>query len=304
MILWAVIAPAAPADPRTPVALAPVARPVRVLATLGDSTVVGLGDPVPGGWRGFPVLLAAALGAAHLVNPARTGARVRTVRDEQLPVVLANPPDLAVVFVGMNDTLRSDFDPVALRNDWSVIVEELRAAGTHVLVVRYHDHTRVFRLPAPLRRALQRRIAQLNLVIDVVARRDGVAVLDLDRLPGGYGRDAWAVDRLHPSERGHRLLATAFATMAAEAGFAVPGEVGLTCAGGREITAAHRVAWLVVKGLPWLVRRGSDLGPVIVQGFAEEMLRRRTGPDLQAAGRSRTGAAGVATDSSASIRHS
>lgn len=51
----------------------------------------------------------------------------------------------------------------------------------------------------------------------------------------------------------------------------MPGQVSLKCGGGREVTALHRAAWLVFKGVPWLVRRGRDLGPVIVQGFAVEL---------------------------------
>lgn len=242
-------------------------RPVTTLVTLGDSTPVGLGDPAPGGgWRGFPVLLRDALGAVELVNPSRTGARMAWVRHEQLPAALAASPQVAVLFVGMNDTLRSDFDPVALYDDCAAIVDALRAAGVHVLLLRFHDHTRVFRLPQRLARALRGRIAQLNAVTDAVAAAHpaGVDVLDLDHLPGGYDRSSWSVDRLHPSELGHRRLAAAFGGLLALAGFAVPHPVGLECAGGREVTAAHRAAWLVVKGVPWLVRRSRDLGPVIV----------------------------------------
>lgn len=254
----------------------PTPRAVHTLATLGDSTPVGLGDPLPGGrWRGFPVLLGDALGAAEVVNPARTGARMVWVRRDQLPVALAATPEVAVLFVGMNDTLRSDFDPPSLHADCAAIVAELCAAGTYVLMVRFHDHTKVFRLPAPLRRALNRRIEALNTVTDAVVAADpsGIGVLDLDVLPGGYDRAAWAVDRLHPSERGHRLLADAFAALLAQAGFAVPHPVSLECAGGREVTAVHRAAWLVVKGVPWLVRRSRDLGPVIVQGLVSELAR-------------------------------
>ena len=58
------------------------------------------------------------------------------------------------------------------------------------------------------------------------------------------------------------------------AGFAVPHPVSLDCAGGREVTALHRAAWLVVKGVPWLVRRGRDFGPVIVQSLVDELVRR------------------------------
>lgn len=259
----------------TPVSV-PSSRTVTTLATLGDSTTVGIGDPAAGGgWRGFPPLLQAALDAPTLVNLARTGARMRAVLTEQVPLAVAARPDVTVVFVGMNDTLRSDFDPAAMAADGVAAVAALRSVGSRVLLVRYHDHTRVFRLPAPLRRALQRRIAQLNVVMDELARVEGVALLDLDDLPGAYERTAWAVDRLHPSELGHRLLANGFSGLVARAGFAVPHPVGLQCAGGREITAAHRFAWLVLKGVPWLVRRGRDLGPVIVQGLAGELGRGR-----------------------------
>jgi lysophospholipase L1-like esterase len=191
-------------------------RSVRTVATLGDSTAVGLGDPLPGGgWRGFPVLLRDALDAQVLVNPSFTGARMADVRRDQLPPALAAEPDVVVLFVGMNDTLRSDFDPVALGADCAATVAALRAVGAHVLLMRYHDHTRVFRLPAPLRRALQRRIVALNDAISDVAATDpsGIGVLDLDLLPGGYERSAWSVDRLHPSELGHRMLAAALARM-------------------------------------------------------------------------------------------
>ncbi|MGQ0575248.1 MAG: GDSL-type esterase/lipase family protein [Pseudonocardia sp.] len=248
---------------------------MRTLVTLGDSTPVGLGDPLPGGgWRGFPALLGAALGAT-VVNPSRTGARMACVRREQLPAALgalrAGEPSAAVLFAGMNDTLRSDFQPGALRDDCSAVAAELRRTGAHVLVVRYHDHTRVFRLPAPLRRALARRIAALNAAIDAVAATDpaGIGVLDLHTLPGGYDRTSWSVDRLHPSERGHRLLAAGLAQRLLDAGYAVPRPVSLDCAGGRDVTSAQRIGWLVVKGLPWLVRRGRDLGPVIVQGMID-----------------------------------
>ena len=59
-------APITPIAPGTPIPPAGT-RQVGTLATLGDSTCVGLGDPVPGGgWRGFPVLLRDALWAGKL----------------------------------------------------------------------------------------------------------------------------------------------------------------------------------------------------------------------------------------------
>nr|WP_199796641.1 SGNH/GDSL hydrolase family protein [Pseudonocardia dioxanivorans] len=214
----------------------------------------------------------------RLTNLARSGARMRRLRTEQLPAALGSSPDIAIVCAGMNDTLRSDFDPAALEADCAATLAALREAGALVVVLRYHDHTRVFRLPAPLRRALRTRIELLNAAIDAAADRAGATVLDLDALPGGYERSAWAVDRLHPSEFGHRLLAGALADVVAAAGWAVPEPVSPECSGGRRVTTTHRIACLVVKGLPWLVRRAGDLGPVIALGLVDGLRGGRTEP--------------------------
>jgi lysophospholipase L1-like esterase len=244
----------------------------RSLVLLGDSTAVGLGDPVPGGrWRGIGPLLADALDTT-LTNLSFTGARVGCLRKTQLPQALAltHPPsptssgarpDVAVIIAGMNDTLRSDFDPVRIRGDLAVVVDALHRAGAVVLIVRYHDHGKVFRLPRALHRALRERIDRLNGVIDSVVVDHGVGCLDLDRMPGSYEVASWSVDRLHPSELGHRRLAAGFAGLLAERGCAVPNPVSMRCSGGLRPGAAAHVAWLVFKGIPWMWRRGRDLVP-------------------------------------------
>ncbi|TQM79622.1 lysophospholipase L1-like esterase [Saccharothrix saharensis] len=238
-----------------------MAKTVRSLVVLGDSTTVGVGDPVPGGWRGVGALLAAALPHARYHNVSFTGARVASVRHRQLPAALAARPDAAVVLVGMNDTLRSDFDGRRVHVDLDAVVGALVSAGAAVVTVRFHDHSRVFRLPGALRRALRARIEELNGIVDAVVRRHGIECVDLDLMDGAYSPDTWAVDRLHPSEAGHRRLAAAFAARLARAGCEVPGRVSLTRTGGLEVTPLHHVVWLVVKGVPWLWRRGRDLVP-------------------------------------------
>jgi lysophospholipase L1-like esterase len=244
----------------------------RSLALLGDSTAVGLGDPVPGGqWRGVGPLLADALNSS-LTNLSFTGARMACLRETQLPQALAlsHPPspttstarpDVAVIIAGMNDTLRSDFSPARIGEDLGVVVESLQRAGSVVLLVRYHDHGKVFRLPASLRRALRTRIDRLNGAIDAVVVSHRVGCLDLDRMSGCYEVSSWSVDRLHPSELGHRRLALGLAELLAERGCAVPNPVSLRCSGGIQHGAAAHVAWLLFKGIPWLWRRGRDLVP-------------------------------------------
>ena len=253
--------------------VARVAGSVQAVAILGDSIGVGIGDPAQdGGWRGFAPLLAEALGAA-LHNLAVSGSRVGGVRELQLPQALRARPDVAVVLVGMNDTMRSDFDPARLQADLDQVVSALHAVGAVVITVRYHEHHRVFTLPAFLRRALGARIAALNTVLDAVAARHGTAVVDLGELAGIYSPEAWAIDRLHPSELGHRMLARAIALLLAESGTVVPGEVSLDCAGGRAASRAAHWAWLVFKGVPWLARRGRDLVPYAVQAAVRSLVR-------------------------------
>lgn len=137
-------------------------KPVRSLAVLGDSAPAGVGDPVPGGgWRGFGPLLHDSLGspgALSYTNLSSLGARMACVRHEQLPVAIEMAPDVAVVLVGMNDTLRSAFDPYQLQRDFEAVIGSLRACGTTVLTVRFHDHSKVFWMPGPLRRALRQRM--------------------------------------------------------------------------------------------------------------------------------------------------
>ncbi|MEO7193875.1 MAG: SGNH/GDSL hydrolase family protein [Pseudonocardiaceae bacterium] len=256
----------------------PLSRRVASLTVLGDSTSVGLGDPLPaGGWRGFGPLLAAALGApgeVRYTNLSAVGARLADLRRRQLPGALAARPDTVVIMAGMNDTLRSDFDPAALREDLDVTVTALRASGAAVLTTRFHDHGRVFRLPGPLRRALHQRIGQLNDATDQVVARRGALCLDLHLMPGAGDPAAWSVDRLHPSELGHRMLAAGFAELLAGAGVAVPHPVDLTCAGGRRLTTAHHVGWLVFYGVPWLARRGRDLVPYAAKLVLRDLVGR------------------------------
>jgi lysophospholipase L1-like esterase len=260
----------------------PIPRRVRRLAVLGDSTAVGLGDPVPGrGWRGVGSFVAEALSVDTdgYLNVAFTGARMRGVRTRQLDAAVAHRPEVALVIAGMNDTLRSDFDAAGIGGDLDHVVRTLAVLGATVVVVRFHDHGRVFRLPGALYRALRSRIDELNEVIDSVARAHGMPCLNLDAITGAYELSSWSVDRLHPSELGHRRLARAVTELLADTGFLLSEPVSLVCSGGVRARAVDHVAWLIVKGAPWLCRRGRDLVPYAASIVVRSLLaRRRVGP--------------------------
>jgi hypothetical protein len=71
------------------------------------------------------------------------------------------------------------------------------------------------------------------------------------------------VDRLHPNERGHRLIACQFHDLLAESGFPVgpgPDPEPSTPSPSR----LAEIAWMATKGTAWLLRRSTDLVPALV----------------------------------------
>ncbi len=236
-------------------------------AALGDSTTCGIGDPVPTGWRGWARLLADALGSSYGIsfcNVAESGATSADVRGQQLDVALAHRPDLASLIVGVNDTMRSTWDPVRMRTDLLQCAAALHGQGALLLTARFHDHGAVFGLPGVLRRPLFARIEVVNRVYDEIHARYGGVRVDLGQRPEIGDRDFWSIDRLHPSEIGHRALARAYGELLLDEGlaFELP---GLAASGGYEPSWRRDLAWMVAQGAPWFGRRARDLGPWAVR---------------------------------------
>jgi len=233
-------------------------------AALGDSVTYGIGDPVPGGWRGWARLLADAMATGHDVsfcNLAATGATSRSVREEQLAQAVAHQPDLASLIVGVNDTMRSTWDTGRIRDDLMTCAEVLDGVGATLLTARFHDHGAVFGLPGVLRRPLYDRIDAVNRVYDEIHHRFGTVRIDLAARPEVSTRTFWSVDRLHPSELGHRALARRYAELLDERGirFEAPSSER---DGNYEPDWRSDLWWMVTEGAPWLGRRARDLGPV------------------------------------------
>ena len=243
---------------------------VRIVA-LGDSATCGVGDPTSDGWRGWARILADAIAVDHDVsfcNLAVTGATVTDVRQHQLHEALDHRPTIASLVVGLNDVMRSTWDPDQIRDELLHCAAALARQGSQLVTVRFHDHTRVLGLPSLLARPMQRRIQVLNDIFDEVHERYGTWQLDLDADPTIYDREMWAADRLHPSELGHRRLARRVAELLLEEGleFSLPSQ---TCTEPRpsQVDIARTIVTDVV---PWLTRRVRDLGPWV----AHETIRR------------------------------
>ncbi|GAB7034992.1 SGNH/GDSL hydrolase family protein [Streptomyces sp. NPDC021749] len=239
-------------------------EPVRFVA-LGDSLTEGLGDPGPGGgWRGWAVLLAAALGerpeSVQLVNLAVSGALAADVAERQLPAARAHRPHFASLVVGANDTLRAAFAIERVAAALDRAYGALSGDGTVVLTACLPDPGRMLGLPAPLARPLARRMRAVNTVVHALAARHGGVHLHLAEHPWVTERASWSVDRLHPGERGHRLLARGFHTQLAAAGLPVGPPPALTL-DGPPPTRTGSALWMATRGTRWVVARCTDLLP-------------------------------------------
>lgn len=240
-------------------------------AALGDSITVGMGDPVPGGrWRGFAALLAGCLsGQVEFRNLATSGATTAHVANEQLAEAIRWRPHVATVVVGANDTLRGSFDIKAIGTRLHRVVDELSERGTVVVTVCLPEPGRLLRLPQALARPLARRVNAVNDILHALASRYPTPHVHAASDPTAFDRRMWSIDRLHPSERGHRLLAGLCHDTLYEAGFAVDerpaAEPNLP-----PPSKLSRAWWMATKGTRWIMRRSTDLMPQLLALAAAE----------------------------------
>jgi lysophospholipase L1-like esterase len=236
---------------------------------LGDSITLGVGDPVTlpdrsgRGWRGWAALLAEGLPDPELHILAGNGACSADVERDQLPQALQLRPDVASVVVGVNDTLRANFSAERIAAAAGHTVGALSSAGAVVLTMRLPDPGRMLGVPGVMARPLARRAHQINEVMDEVARRYGTLHFDAASDPATRDSLMWAADRLHPSERGHRLIARRFHALLAEAGYPVTEPPDAEPSNPPPSRLAV-LAWLATKGTAWVVRRSTDLVPSLL----------------------------------------
>jgi len=242
------------------------------IVTLGDSITLGMGDPAPGGgWRGWARLLADGLPDPDLRNLAVLGAQAKHVERDQLPAALELRPDIASVVVGINDTLRAGFHPARTGESAARTIAALTESGATVLTMRLPDPARMFGLPGGLAKPLSRRMHAVNAEMDKVAARYGTLHWDAAGDTETYDRRNWSVDRLHPNERGHRLIARRFWDSLAAAGHELAAPPGLEPTSPPP-TRGNEIAWMATKGTKWFLRRSVDLIPYLLFMSVREWL--------------------------------
>ena len=140
-----------------------------------------------------------------------------------------------------------------------------------MLTMRLPDPGRMFGLPAGLARPLSRRMHAVNAELDKVAAAYGTLHWDAAEDPETYDRRNWSVDRLHPNERGHRLIACRFWDSLAATGHdlaARPDPEPTSPVPSRR----DDIWWMATKGTKWLLRRSVDLIPYLMFMAVREWL--------------------------------
>lgn len=243
------------------------------IVTLGDSITVGMGNPDgQGGYRPWAEYLATGLPDPELHNLAVIGAHSLHVERFQLPAALALRPDIATVSLGTCDTLWPGFDPWGTGQATARIVAALQAAGATVLTMQLPDWTRIFGLlPSALAKPVQRRTRAVNAELEKMVARYGTLHWGADRDMEIYERGNWSVDRMHPNDRGQRLIACRFWDLLAAEGHAVvarPDPVP-TSPGP---TRREDLLWIATEGVKWFMRRSGDIVPYLLFLGIRELL--------------------------------
>lgn len=226
---------------------------------IGDSSTEGLEDPgEQGRHRGWADRLALHVaqtqGAALLyANLAIRGRKTREVRDEQLAPALAMRPDLASVFAGTNDIIRSKYSESQVIDDLRAMHTALRGIGATVVTITMPDLSEV----APFAERARPRLLAFNAAVRTLCAETGSLVLDVAQYPVACDPRLWHEDRLHANAEGHRRIAAGLASVLGLPGFdeawatPLPPRVPLS-AWQRARAEAH---WVATYLTPWLLRR-------------------------------------------------
>lgn len=207
-------------------------RAVDTYVAMGDSFTAGLGTETGPIWAD---LVASRLRQANpglrFNNIAVYGATSEGVA-QQAEIALGKEPDLVTVVCGMNDVLKSvRLDPEGFAARLAAIFDRLQAElpGAAILTATAPGN---LTFPEPARPPTQAHIVDglrtLNRTILMQAGERGIPALRWSEHPGLRDPGNFAEDGLHPSARGHALMAD-------EVSRALRGSFGIEIAAGESV---------------------------------------------------------------------
>ncbi len=180
---------------------------------IGDSLSEGLGDRGFNqdrshcGWTDRLATLLSLQASANgqgfqFANLAIRGSGARTILGQQLNDALNLKPDLVTIMAGANDfsaNSKRRAEIAELLNDG---LARLREAGVTVVIANTicPRHLRIFK-------PLLKRSEAITHIIEGLASKFGVPILDVHRIDQLGGIDYWAQDMVHFSAHGHITVA-------------------------------------------------------------------------------------------------
>ena len=197
-----------------PSGVAPAGPPIQ-RGVLGDSTAAGVGASAPD--QSMPWQVARRLDrTVYIRSFAKSGARVDDVLRDQVPQVLALPPDelpdIILLDVGANDVThltRSN----AFRSAYLGILDAL-PDGPSVIAVGVPDMGAIARLAQPLRFVAGVRGGTYDNIVESMRDQNADYVNLADFTGPSFGAEPdryFAADRYHPNDAGYGLWADTIA---------------------------------------------------------------------------------------------
>jgi lysophospholipase L1-like esterase len=180
-------------------------------AAIGASDTVGVGadDPARDAW--VTLVWRRLPSGSRFVRLGVSGALARHALVRQVPLLEAARPDIATVWLGVND-LNARIPLDRYGSQLARILARIRASGARAFVGNIPDLTCVPAYADIPAEALASEIVRRNEVIAQAAHRNGAVLVDVMR--ASRATDAVpllvASDGFHPSTEGHRVLSEVF----------------------------------------------------------------------------------------------
>ncbi|WP_168203734.1 SGNH/GDSL hydrolase family protein [Humibacter ginsenosidimutans] len=179
----------------------------------GDSITEAERDNSPGSLgRGYVRMVANELPGMRVVNVGVGGRRARNVRQHWDAEILDQTPVLASVLIGVNDTRHrytqhETTSAPSYRSDLDAIVRMSLSRNVEIVIMEHF----ILPLSDEIARWRAEDLEEKIEVARAVAREHNVLFVPLDdalrREATVEGTESVAPDGIHPTERGHRLIA-------------------------------------------------------------------------------------------------
>lgn len=178
---------------------------------MGDSLTAGIDETPPGTrWADlFAERLRASHGDVAYDNLAVFGMKSDEVRGSQLDDALRGPIDVVSLICGGNDVMKLTApDAEMFGSEMDAMFSALRAANPGALLIggRIADMSQLLPYRERSRARVVRATTEFNAVIDDVAGRHDVRLVDFSIVTKALAGDFLASDGFHPSIAGQRAI--------------------------------------------------------------------------------------------------